>query len=81
MRLTERSCWGVRLSPPNLAVAASRSSAAHGVADRLRLLEDFLEHVMLISAQVHSAGFDLEHVNAGAYVTMVAVDHAQTDRP
>ena len=59
---TRRSCCGVRFSPPNTAVASSRlEPAAHGVAKRLGLLEDLLEHVVRIAVELDVVGLDVEH--------------------
>ena len=51
--------------------------AAHGVLDRLGLLENLLEHEVLEAALGDVAGLEIEHVNAVVDVPLVAVDHPQ----
>ena len=51
--------------------------AAHGVLDRLGLLEDLLEHEVREAALGDVAGLEVEHVDAVVDVALVAVDHAQ----
>ena len=78
MRFDRRSCCGVRFRPPNLAVASSSfKPAAHGVFERLGLLEDFLEHVVREAAQFDVAGLDFEHLHAVLDVALVAMDDAK----
>ena len=68
----------MRFRPPNFAVAASRvEPAAHGVFDRLGLLEDLLEHVVGEAALADVAGLEIQHVDAVVDVALVAVDDPQ----
>ena len=68
----------MRFRPPNFAVAASAvEPAAHGVLDRLGLLEDFFEHVVVEAAQADVVGVDIQHVDAVGDVSLVAVNDLQ----
>ena len=61
IRSIDRNCCGVRFSPPNTAVASSRSSRPRMALEHgLRLLEDFLEHVVRIVAKLDLRGLSLQ---------------------
>ena len=78
MRLTLRNCCGERFKPPKCAVASSTDRpAAHGVAQRLGLLEDLLEHEMVIAAQIDVARLQFERLHAVMDFALVAMDDAQ----
>ena len=51
--------------------------AAHGVLQRLGLLEDLLEHVVRKAAQFDVAAADIQSLHVVLHVAFVAVDDAQ----
>ena len=77
IRSIGRSCCGVRFRPPNTAVAWSRSSRPRiAFEHRLRLLEDLLEHVVRIVAQLDLVALGLEQLHVVVDVPVVAVHDA-----
>ena len=78
MRLTARSCCGVRLKPPNFDVAASRSSRprmAFSIDSGCSKISLSMKCVEAALGDV--AGLEIEHVDAVVDVPLVAVNHPQ----
>ena len=70
-----RSCCGVRFRPPKTAVASSRFSRPRMAAvDCLGLLENFLEHVVRIAAELDLRRVDIEHLHVVPHVAFIAMD-------
>ena len=51
--------------------------AAHRIAHRFGLLEDFLEHVVRIAVELHVVGHDVQHAHVVGDVPLIAIDHVQ----
>ena len=53
------------------------TDAPHGVAQGLGLLEDLLEHEMVVAAQVDVSGLQIQSLHAVMHLSLVAMDDAK----
>ena len=81
MRSTRRSCCGVEVQAAEVGGGVVVvEPAAHGVFERLGLLEDLLEHVVLEAALVGVARLKIQLVNGSRACTWAETSFALTFR-